>query len=129
MEVRIYDSLNRNVLITVALTAGLLAAFNMFLLLPHQGTRVPTTGATIRIERPSGRVFQLDFLFRLEVRRQRFNLSEFFRAGYQVPRRSGPGRRSSLRRTWEPRVTAQKKLLRNVDRRSAISYKGSGGTL
>jgi hypothetical protein len=40
----------------------------------------------------SGKVFQLDFLFRLEVRRQRFNLSEFdrirlsrgFRAGYQV---------------------------------------------
>jgi hypothetical protein len=77
-------SLNRNVLITVALTASLLAAFNMFLLLPHQGTRVTTTGATIRIERPSGKVFQLDFLFRLEVRQQRFNLSEFFSAGYQV---------------------------------------------
>ena len=40
---------------------------------PHQGTRVPTTGATIRIERPSGKVFQHDGL---EVRRQRFNLSE-----------------------------------------------------
>jgi hypothetical protein len=83
----------------------------MFLLLPHQGTRVPTTGATIRIERPSGKVFQLDFLFDLEVWRQRFNLSEFdrqpergFRAGCQV---SLVGR----------------------DRRSAISYKGSGGTL
>jgi hypothetical protein len=117
MEVRIYDSLHRKValLVTVALTAGVLAAFTTFLLLPHQGTRVPTqayfilivpvgmiltvfavmnlmTGATIRIERPSGEVFQLDFLFGLEVRRQRFNLSEFdrvslsrsFRAGYQV---------------------------------------------
>ena len=117
MEVRIYDSLNRKValLVTVALTAGVLAAFIMFLFLPHQGTRVPTqayfllivpmgmiltvfavmnlmTGATIRIERPSGEVFQLDFLFGLEVRRQRFNLSEFdrvslnrgFRAGYRV---------------------------------------------
>ena len=39
-----------------------------------------------------GKVFQLDFLFGLEVRWQRFNLSEFdrvslsrgFRAGYQV---------------------------------------------
>ena len=59
---------------------------------PRHGTRVPTTGAMIRIERPSGKVFQLDFLFRLEVRQQRFNLSEFdrvslsrgFRAGYQV---------------------------------------------
>jgi hypothetical protein len=51
----------------------------MFLLLPHQGTRVPTTGATIRIERPSGKVFQLDFLFGLEVRRQCCNLSEFDR--------------------------------------------------
>ena len=97
MEVGVYDSLNRKVLITVALTAGVLAAFTMFLLLPHQGTRVPTTGATIRIERPSGKVFQLDFLFGLEVRRQRFNLSESdrvslsrgFRAGY--PRRSGAG--------------------------------------
>ena len=57
MEVRVYDSLNRKVLITVALTAGVLAAFTMFLLLPHQGTRVPTTGATIRIERSSGKVF------------------------------------------------------------------------
>ena len=92
MEVGVYDSLNRKVLITVALTAGVLTALTMFLLLPHQGTRVPTTGATIRIERPSGKVFQLDFLFGLEVRRQRFNLSEFdlvsmsrgFRAGYQV---------------------------------------------
>jgi hypothetical protein len=37
-EVRVYDSLNRKVLITVALTAGVLAAFTMFLLLPHQGT-------------------------------------------------------------------------------------------
>lgn len=52
---------------------------------------MPTAGATIRIERPSGKVFQLDFLFGLEVRRQCFNLSEFhrqpergFRAGYQV---------------------------------------------
>jgi hypothetical protein len=105
MEVRIYDGLHRKVasLITVALTAGVLAAFTMFLLLPHQGTRVPTqayfilifpvgmilavfavmdlmTGATIRIERPSGKVFQLDFLFGLEVRRQRFNLSEFDRS-------------------------------------------------
>jgi hypothetical protein len=61
----------------------------MFLLLPHQGT---ADGATIRIERPSGKVFQLDFLFGLEVRRPRFNLSDFdrvslsrgFRAGYQV---------------------------------------------
>jgi hypothetical protein len=52
----------------------------------------PSTGATIRIERPSGKVFQLDFLFGLNVRRQRFNLSEFdrvrlsggFRAGYRV---------------------------------------------
>jgi hypothetical protein len=61
LEVKVYDSLNRKVLITVALTAGVLAAFTMFLLLPHQGTRVPTTGATIRIERPSGKVFQLDF--------------------------------------------------------------------
>lgn len=117
MEVRIYDSLNRKValLVTVALSVGVLAAFTTFLLLPHQGTRVPTqayfilivpvgmiltvfavmnlmTGATIRIERPSGEVFQLDFLFGLEVRRQRFNLSEFdrvslnrgFRAGYRV---------------------------------------------
>ncbi len=91
VEVRVYDSLNRKVLITVALTAGVLAGFTMFLLLPHQGTRVPTTGATIRIERPSGKVFQLDFPFGLEVRRQRFNLSEFdrqpergFRAGCQV---------------------------------------------
>jgi hypothetical protein len=99
---------------------------------------VPTTGATIRIERPSGKVFQLDFLFVLEVWQQRFNLSEFdrvslsrgFRAGYQVSL-VGPDKEAEglPRRTWEPRVTAQKKLLRNVDRRSAISYKGSGGTL
>jgi hypothetical protein len=42
--------------------------------------------------RLSGKVFQLDFLFGLEVRQQRFNLSEFdrvslsrgFHAGYQV---------------------------------------------
>ena len=80
----------------------------------------------------------MTFLFGLEVRRRRFNLSEFdrvslsqgFRAGHQV---SLVGRdqelRSSLRRTWEPRVTAQKKLLRNVEQRSAISYKGSGGTV
>jgi hypothetical protein len=114
MEVRIYDSLNRKVasLITVALTAGVLGVFTTFLLVPHQETRVPTpayfilivsagmilavfavmnlmTGATIRIERLSGEVFQLNFLFGLEVRRQCFNLSEFdlsrgFRAGYQV---------------------------------------------
>ena len=53
---------------------------------------MPTTGATIRVELPSGKVLQLDFLFGLEVRQQRFNLSEFdrvslsrgFRAGYQV---------------------------------------------
>ena len=31
---------------------------------PRHGTRVPTTGAMIRIERPSGKVFQLDLLFR-----------------------------------------------------------------
>ena len=99
MEVGVYDRLNRKVLIPVALTAGVLAAFTMFLLLPHQGTRVPTTGATIRIERPSGKVFQLDFLFGLEVRRQRFNLSEFDRVSLSraafvpegFPRRSGPG--------------------------------------
>jgi hypothetical protein len=54
---------------------------------------VPTIGATISIERSSGKVFQLDFLFGLEVRRQRFDLSEFdgvslsrgFPAGYQFP--------------------------------------------
>ena len=56
---------------------------------------MPTTGAMIRIERPSGKVFQLDFLFRLDVRRQRFNLSEFFRAGYQV---------SLVGRDQEPKV-------------------------
>jgi hypothetical protein len=117
MEVRIYDSLNTKVasLIMVALTAGVLAAFTMFLLLPHQATRIPTvlyfilivpvgmilaafaimnlmSTATIRIERTSATVFQVDFLFGLEVRRQRFNLSEFdrvslsrgCRAGYQV---------------------------------------------
>jgi hypothetical protein len=89
MGVRVYDSLNRKVLITVALTARVLAAFTMFLLLPHQGTRVPTTGATILRRGLSAR---LPILFGLEVRRQRFNLSEFdrvslsrgFRAGYQV---------------------------------------------
>jgi hypothetical protein len=117
MEFRIYDNLNRKVvsLIAVALTAGVLAAFTTFSLVPHPETRVPTqayfilivpagmilavfavmnlmTGATIRIERPMGEVFQLGFLFGLEVRRRRFNLSEFdrvslsrgFRAGYQV---------------------------------------------
>jgi hypothetical protein len=51
---------------------------------------VPTIGAMIRIERSSGKVFQLDFLFGLEVRRQRFDLSEFdgvsrgFPSEYQV---------------------------------------------
>jgi hypothetical protein len=49
-------------------------------LLTHQGTSVPTEGATItiRIARSSGKVFRLDFLFGLEVR-QRFNLFEFDR--------------------------------------------------
>jgi hypothetical protein len=42
--------------------------------------------------------------------------------------RSGGGRIRSLI-GYKPRVAAQKKLLRNVERRSAISYKGSGETL
>jgi hypothetical protein len=58
--------------------------------------RVPTTGATIRIERPSGKVFQLDFLFVLEVRRQRFNLSEFDRVSL-----SRALRRDASDRRWQ----------------------------
>jgi hypothetical protein len=57
-------------LILIVPVAMILAAFAVMNLM---------TGATIRIERPSGEVFQLDFLFGLEVRRQRFNLSEFDR--------------------------------------------------
>jgi hypothetical protein len=138
LEVRVYDSLNRKVLITVALTVGVLAAFTMFLLLPTKGQGCRRPERRFASSAPQARSFSSTFLFGLEVRRRRFNLSEFdrvslsqgFRAGYQV---SLVGRdqelRSSLRRTWEPRVTAQKKLLRNVEQRSAISYKGSGGTV
>ena len=64
----------------------------MFLLCPIKGQGCRRPERRFASSAPSGKVFQLDFLFGLEVRRQRFNLSEFdrvslsqgFRAGYQV---------------------------------------------
>lgn len=117
MEIRVYDSLNKRVgrNIMVAVVAGLLAAFGTFRLTSPEGTGFPpeaypvlvvaaliilvmfavinvTTSRQIRIERATGEVFRLDFLLGREVRRQRFNLSDFdrvtlsrgFRAGYRV---------------------------------------------
>jgi hypothetical protein len=115
MEIRVYDKkISRT--ITLALTASVLAAFSTFLVItPHHETRLPPeaypililpvgmtlvalalinmlTNAQTRIERPTGEVFRLDFLFGIEVRRQRFSLIDFdrvslsrgYRAGYKV---------------------------------------------
>ena len=118
MQIRVYDSLNKRVgrNMTVALTVSLLAALSTYLLVtpPHEislpaaaypiliapvgmilvvfGLINMMTSAQIQIERVTGEVFRLDFLFGKQVRRQRFNLIGFdrvslsrgYRGGYKV---------------------------------------------
>jgi hypothetical protein len=117
MEITVYDSLNRRVVLnlTVALTAGILAAFSTFFLMSKERTAMPAelyavlivpavmilalfalirmmTSARIRFERAKGEVVWFYFVFGREVRRRRFNMSDFdrvslsraFRAGYRV---------------------------------------------
>ena len=117
MEITIYDTLNRRVVLnlTVALTAGIFAAFSTFFLMSKGRTAMPAelypilivpagmilalfvlirmmTSARIRFERETGEVVRFYFVFGREVRRKRFNLSDFdrvslsrgFRTGYRV---------------------------------------------
>ena len=117
MEITVYDSLNRRVVLnlTVALTAGILAAFSTFFLMSKERTAMPAelyavlivpavmitalfalirmmTSARIRFERATEEVIWFYFVFGCEVRRKRFNLSDFnrvslsrgFRSGYRV---------------------------------------------
>jgi hypothetical protein len=115
MEITVYDTLNRRVVLnlTVALTAGIIAAFSTFFLMSKG--RMPAelypvlivpagmtlvllalirmlTGTRIRFERETGQVVRFYFVFGHEVRRKRFNISDFdrvslsrgFRTGYRV---------------------------------------------
>jgi hypothetical protein len=117
MEITVYDTLNRRVFLnlTVALTAGIIAAFSTFFLMSKGRTAMPTelcpvlivpagmililfalirmkTSARIRFKRETEEVVRFYFVFGHEVRRKRFNMSDFdrvslsrnFRTGYRV---------------------------------------------
>jgi hypothetical protein len=117
MELTVYDTLNRRVVLnlTVALTAGILAAFSTFFLMSKGRAAMPAelypvlivpagmilallalirmmTSARVRFRRETGEIVRFYFVFGREVRRKRFNLSDFdrvslsrgFRTGYRV---------------------------------------------
>ena len=119
MEFTVYERAIRRLglVMTLSLLLGMFAAFGItYRLLPHGGTstKMPvefyiliftvgiilpvfaiaeiTTGVTIRIERATGEIFRMYTLLGREVRRERFNLSDFdrvslsrgFRTGYRV---------------------------------------------
>jgi hypothetical protein len=117
MEITVYDTLNRRVVLnlTVALTAGILAAFSAFFLMSKGRAAMPAelypvlivpagmilallalirmmTSARVRFRRETGEIVRFYFVFGREVRRKRFNLSDFdrvslsrgFRTGYRV---------------------------------------------
>src|SRR5579864_6974024 len=102
MEIAVYDNLNRRAVLnlTVALTAGILAAFSTFFLLSKGRTVMPAevysvmivpaamilalfalirflTGAGIRFERQTGNVVRFFFVFWPEARPKQFQLFEF----------------------------------------------------
>ena len=119
MEFTVYDGPVRRLglILTLPLLLGMFAAFGIYRLLPHgeTSTKMPvelyfslifpvgivlavfavaeiTTGVRIRIERATREMFRLYMLLGREVRRERFNLSDFdrvslsrgFRTGYRV---------------------------------------------
>ena len=117
MEITVYDTLNRRVVLnlTIALTAGIVAAFSTFFLMSEGRTAMPAelhpvlivpagmiivlfaligmmTSTRIRFERETKGVVRFYFVFGHEVRRKRFNMSDFdrvslsrgFRTGYRV---------------------------------------------
>jgi len=103
MEFAVYDAQCRRagLIIGVALIVGMLTALGTFFLIPHGGSNVPPgsylflfpltmilalfplisimTTVRIRVDRVTGEIFRLFTLFGHEVRRQRFNLSDFDR--------------------------------------------------
>ena len=114
MEITIYDTLNRRVVLnlTVALTAGIFAAFSTFFLMSKGRTAMPAelypilivpagmilalfalirmmTSARIRFERETGEVVRFYFVFGREVGRKRFNLSDFDRVSLSRGFRTG----------------------------------------
>jgi hypothetical protein len=114
MEITVYDNLNRRVVLnlTVALTAGILAAFSTFFLMSKGRTAIPAelyallivpaatilalfalirmmTSARIRFERATGQVVRYYFVFGREVQRKRFHLSDFDRVSLSRAFRAG----------------------------------------
>jgi len=114
MEITVYDNLNRRAVLnlTVALTAGILAAFSTFFLLSKGRTVMPAevysvmivpaamilalfalirllTGARIRFERQTGNVVRFYFVFGREAGRKQFHVSDFARVSLSRAFRAG----------------------------------------
>jgi hypothetical protein len=114
MEITVYDSLNRKVVLnlTIALTAGFLTAFSTFFMMSRGRTAMPAelylvlilpaamilvpfalirliTSAKVRFERATGEVVRFYFVFGREVRLKRFNLTDFDRVSLSRGFRSG----------------------------------------